>query len=455
MEYKNNGGFVINNININSNAQKLIDILEQNGFEGYIVGGCVRDSLLCKTPHDFDICTNATPVQMKICFKDFQVIETGIAHGTLTVMVEHEPFEVTTYRVDGEYLDSRHPVGVEFVSSLKEDLSRRDFTINAMAYNSKTGLVDYFGGQADLENKLIRCVGNPDTRFGEDALRILRALRFACVYGLSIEKSASDSIHSLKNLLKNISPERINAELCKLICGKGVEQILIEYIDVLGVFIPEILGTKGFKQNNPHHIYDVWTHIVKSVAYIPPEKNLRLTMLFHDIGKPVSYTKGEDGVGHFYGHPRHSSEMAVSIMKRLKFDSDTIEQVKKLVLYHDDDIIADNKHIKRWLNKIGEDNLRKLILVKKADLSAKSDMKKKQQEIYLNLCLERLDEVIKQGECFSLKDLSVDGKDLMQIGISQGKTIGIVLNHLMDMVIDEKVENDKVKLINLVKKLYL
>jgi len=442
-------------ININNNAQILINILEKNGFEGYIVGGCVRDSLLCKTPHDFDICTSATPNQMQQCFKDYHIIETGIAHGTITVMVEHEPFEVTTYRVDGEYIDNRHPCKVNFVSSLKEDLSRRDFTINAMAYNEKAGLVDYFGGQDDLRNKLIRCVGDADTRFSEDALRILRALRFASVYGFEIEKSASDSIHSLKGLLKNISPERINFEFCKLICGIGAEQILTDYIDVIGVFIPEVLATKGFNQNNPHHIYDVWTHTVKSVVSIPPEKALRLAMLFHDIGKPVCYTQGKDGTGHFYGHPKHSVEILTTIMKRLKFDNDIIKQVQTLVSYHDNDIIAENKSIKRWLNKIGEESLRKLILVKKADLSAKSDMGKKQQQANLTACEKCIDEVIKQGECFSLKDLSVDGKDLLQIGITQGRTIGMALQNLMNMVIDGQIENDKPKLIKLAKELYL
>lgn len=434
-------------INIPSKVEFIINTLEKNGYEAYVVGGCVRDSLLGKEPHDFDICTKALPSQTKECFKEYNIIETGMQHGTITVIIDHQPYEITTFRVDGEYLDNRHPNKVNFVTNLKEDLARRDFTINAMAYNKKTGLVDFFDGQNDLQNKKIKCVGDSAKRFNEDALRIMRALRFASVYGFTIDEDTKKSIHYYKHLLKNIAVERINVELCKLLCGYGVEHILLNYQDVLGVFIPEIYPLIGLKQNNPYHIYDVWGHIVKTVVNSPKDITIRLTMLFHDIGKQKCYTEDENGIGHFYGHELYSCEIAIEIMKRLKFDNNTINQVKKLILYHDAEIKPKSKYIKRWLNKIGEERLRQLLLVKRADTLAKSDLYKKECLGNLSEISECIDYVIANGLCFNTKDLAISGRDLIDIGVKQGAIIGDILNNLTKMVIDEEIQNEKTVLL--------
>lgn len=443
------------NIKIPVNVAVILSILETAKFEAYIVGGCVRDSIMKLQPHDWDICTNATPQQSKQCFIDngLKIIETGMKHGTITAVLNKESYEVTTYRVDGEYLDNRHPTEVQFVNSLKEDLARRDFTINAMAYNATSGLVDYFNGQDDINNRVIRCVGKPDDRFQEDALRIMRALRFASTYGFSVADDTSSSIRDNKELLLNIASERLNVELCKLLYGDGVELIFNKYPDVVGVFIPEILPMVGFQQHNPHHIYDVWMHTVKAVANCPPDPVIKLSMLFHDIGKPRCFTLDEYGTGHFYGHGKHSVDMSVEIMKRLKFDNSTIEQVRELILYHDADIQSRNKRVKRWLNKIGEDRLRQLIQVKTADVLAQSDLDREIRLLELQNVATCIDEVIQQRQCFNLKDLAVNGRDLMEAGVLEGIQIGIVLNRLMDMVLDEQIENDREDLLNAVKSL--
>ncbi len=425
----------------------IIKTLEQNGFEAYVVGGCVRDSLIGLNPNDWDICTSAKPEQTKECFHEYHIIETGMQHGTITIMIDHEPYEVTTYRIDGEYLDNRHPNEVQFVNSLKEDLARRDFTINAMAYNPKDELIDYFGGQLDLQNKVIQCVGNSDARFNEDALRIMRALRFASTYDFKIDDATKLSIHRFKSLLTNIADERINSELCKLLCGSGVKYILTHYHDVIGVFIPEILAMAGFEQNNPHHMYNVWEHTVNAIYHASNDTIIRIAVLFHDIGKPHCYTQDEQGIGHFYGHGQISSDMSYDIMKRLKFDNDTVNQVKELVLYHDADIQPRNKHIKRWLNKIGEERLRQLIEVKIADISAQSQLEREERLLLLLEIKACIDEVISQQQCFCLKDLAINGRDLIEIGIHQGTQIGVILNKLMDLVIEEQISNDKDELI--------
>ncbi|MEG0900144.1 MAG: HD domain-containing protein [Oscillospiraceae bacterium] len=443
------------NINIPNSVSSIISSLEKNGFEAYIVGGCVRDSLLGLEPNDWDICTNAKPEQVKLCFSDnVKIIETGIKHGTVTVIIEHQPYEVTTYRVDGDYSDNRHPNEVKFVSNIKEDLSRRDFTINAMAYSSSTGLIDYFNGRNDLDKKLISCVGNSDKRFVEDALRIMRALRFASTYGFVIANSTQISLKQNKELLTNISAERINIELCKLLCGKGAEYILSNYAEILCVFIPEIKDIINFQQHNPYHNLDVWQHTIKSIVSIPQEVVLRLTMLFHDIGKPLSYKSDEQGIGHFYCHAQYSSDIATKILKRLKFDNDTILQVNKLILYHDADIQPQNSHIKHWLNKIGEQSLRQLIQVKQADIMAQNIEYRDSRLAKLKEVTNCIDYVIEQQQCFSLNDLAVNGNDLIDAGVPQGLQIGIILNKLMDKVIDEQVVNEKSELLKLISNIF-
>lgn len=429
----------------------ILNTLTDQGFEAYTVGGCIRDSLLGKTPQDWDICTSALPQQVIQVFKDYPVLETGLKHGTVTVLIGKRAVEVTTFRVEGEYSDNRRPDKVYFVKSLKQDLARRDFTINAMAYNSYAGLIDYFEGLQDLKHKQIRCVGEAQQRFKEDGLRIMRALRFASTYDFAIEKKTAQAIHDNKSLLHNIAAERIQLELNKLLCGKAVKKVLEEFTDVLGVVIPEILPAIGYKQNNPHHIYDLWEHTLESLAHIAPQKVLRLTMLFHDLGKPDCYTVDEKGIGHFYGHGKFSVKKAKAALKRLKYDKDTINTVQTLITYHDLELLPQKKFLKRWLSKIGLDNFRLLLEVQKADNRAKHPTSREKSLIRLNKVENLLEDIIKQDECFTLKDLQVKGRDLIEIGIKQGPEIGLILKYLLRQVIEERVENDKEKLLLLVK----
>jgi len=463
------------NIHIPNEVKFIIDTLEENGFEAYVVGGCVRDAVLGNVPDDWDICTSALPEQTASCFEGYHIFETGLQHGTITLRLNHKSFEITTYRVDGTYSDNRRPDNVEFTRDLKNDLSRRDFTINAMAYNPRVGIVDYFDGTSDLQERIIRCVGDADTRFQEDALRIMRALRFASALspaflstpghkrtdplcrpehkrtdplcpselpGFSIEKSTSDAIIRNKELLNNIAVERIAVELNKLIVGTNVGEILLSYTPVFEVIIPELSDMVGFNQNSSYHHLDVWGHTVESVINAPKDVALRLTMLFHDIAKPQCYTE-VDSVGHFYGHPQVSSDMAREILNRLKYDNDTIKTVTTLILYHNTDFHPSPKHIKRWLNKIGEEKLRQLIDIIKADSLAKSEYRREAQLLQLEEVLLVLDEIIEEQQCFSLKDLAVDGRDLIAIGITEGTEIGTTLKKLLELVINEDIENEK------------
>ena len=438
-------------IDLPSSVQKIINVLQSNGYEAYVVGGCVRDSLLGKAPHDWDITTNALPDQTMKCFDDYKIIETGLKHGTVTVMIGNEPFEITTYRIDGEYSDNRHPDTVKFVSNLKEDLSRRDFTINAMAYNPSDGLIDYFNGQIDLQSKAIRCVGNPNTRFQEDALRIMRAIRFASVYGFCIQTATAQAINDNKELLDNIAMERINVELSKMICGKGAKRMLLQFSNIISLIIPEFKDCLKFNQNNPYHYLNVWEHTVESINQAPSNNVLRLTMLFHDIGKPLCYSEDENHIGHFYGHPQISSDIAVEVLKRLRYDNYTLMRVRDLISYHDADILPKNKSVKRWLNKIEEETFRQLLDVKRADIKAQVEEYKDDRLKVLDDVENCLNQVLEQRQCFCIKDLMVNGHDLMSLGIPEGQKIGITLHNLMDMVINDEIENDKEKLLSYVK----
>ena len=385
------------NIKIPDEVIYIINILESNGYEAYAVGGCVRDSLLGKEPKDWDICTSAIPEQTIKCFEGCHIIETGLKHGTITLMLNHQPFEITTYRIDGVYSDNRRPDNVEFVRDLKEDLSRRDFTVNAMAYNPKTGIADFFDGVKDLESRIIKCVGNPNKRFQEDALRIMRAMRFASVLGFEIDGNTSKAMFDNKSLLRNIASERVAVELNKLIVGDNVKEILLKHTDIICEVIPEI---------------SLSNDTLESLINSPKDLILRLVTLFHEI----------------------NSDTAKKILSRLKYDNETIKTVTELVLYYDADIIPDRKSIKRWLKKIGAERFRKLLEIKKSDK--------------LKIIL---DEIIGQNQCYSLKDLAVNGIDLIDIGITEGKKIGDILNKLTDMVIDEKIENDRTILLEIAK----
>lgn len=430
---------------IHPSAKKVLDILEQNGYEAYVVGGCVRDCIMGQTPHDWDVCTSALPQQVAKCFAHCHVVGTGLQHGTLLVVVNNTPIEITTYRVDGQYVDNRRPESVTFVRSLREDLARRDFTINAMAYNPKTGLVDYFDGVRDIENKRLRSVGCPDKRFGEDALRLLRALRFASQFEFGMAPELAASIHKNKVLLKHIAAERIQIELCGILTGLGVKDILLEYPDVLGVFIPEILPMIGFAQHNYHHCYTVWEHTATAVASAAQNRTVRLAALLHDIGKPLCYHMDEKGIGHFYGHAAIGENLARTILQRLKFNCATTVAVTELVHYHDADITE--KNAVKWLNRLGEERLLQLLQLKTADCTAQAPVYQPQRIAALQTIKAKVAELLEQQQCFALKDLAVNGKDLIAAGLQPGREMGIVLEALLNQVMEGNLDNNKDELI--------
>ena len=427
-------------IEIPKNVKTLLERLNKNGYEAYIVGGCVRDSLLSKKPYDFDITTNAMPNEMLEIFSDFKIIPTGIKHGTLTIMIEDQSFEVTTYRMDGEYLDNRHPKEVTFSRSLAQDLERRDFTINALAYNKQDGLVDLFDGISDLKGKNIKCVGDPDKRFTEDALRIMRAIRFASTLGFKIDYKTKESILKNCHLLKNVSMERIRDELLKLLCGDNVTAVLIEYREVIATIIPELRVTFDFDQHNKHHIYNVYDHMAFAVGYSKPDPDVRLALLLHDIGKPACYKTDENGAGHFYGHGKAGEKISRPILKRLRLPTQTVELISDLILYHDYPIEPKRRVVLRRLNKFGEDKLRKLMMVKEGDSLAHNPkyLRRAEETEEIN---EIIDDVISCNECYSLKTLKISGTDLKSLGIPAGKRIGIILNTLLSEVIEGNIEN--------------
>lgn len=435
-------------------AKLIISELEKNGFEAYIVGGCVRDYILGRTPNDWDICTSAKPNDViNIFSQDYHVIETGLKHGTVTVAINKIPYEVTTFRIDGEYTDSRHPDSIEFTGDITKDLARRDFTINAMAYNDKIGIVDVFGGMADCENKIIRCVGNAKKRFEEDALRILRAVRFASQLGFGIEQDTQKEIHALKQSLVHISAERINAEFCKIITGKCACTILNEYKSVFAEIIPDIQPMFRFEQHNFHHIYDVWGHTLKALEQAPPDLTIRLAVFFHDIAKPLCFSKSDDGMGHFYGHAKISADMTRKILADLKFDNDTIKNVTELIYYHDSEIMPENKYVKRWLGKIGEVQFKRLLNVKRCDTRGLAPQFIEERLEKFDYIEKLAEEVLSKQECFSMKSLNINGRDLIKLGMTPGKRMGEILNTLLNRVVDGEIPNDRNTLIREAKKL--
>lgn len=428
-----------------------LNILNENNFDAYIVGGCVRDSILGIEPEDWDITTSAIPSQIIECFKNYKIIETGLKHGTVTVIINKISLEITTYRIDGEYKDNRRPNSVEFTNNIELDLERRDFTINAMAYNDKSGLLDFFRGTTDIELKEIKCVGNPDNRFKEDGLRILRALRFASVLGFEIEINTSNSIHKNKELLKNISAERLATEFNKLITGMNFIKILSEYCDVISVFIPELIYIVEFNHRNDFYGNNLWQNTLASMANVPNDLTLRLAMLFHDIGKQESMADDKINKRTFTSYSKISSEIASNVLCRLKYDKSTTEMVKTLILYHDEEIQPTMKNVKRWLNKLGESILKKLLEVKKANIKSKKHIYEEDRLNIINQVEFILGEILSKNLCFALKDLAVNGEDLINIGINKGKKIGEILNELLSMVIDEELENEREKLLYYVK----
>lgn len=430
-------------IKMPENAKGIIDKLRTCGYDAYAVGGCIRDSIMGKIPYDWDICTSALPEEVLEVLGERNIIENGLKHGTVTVHIDGENYEITTFRTDGQYLDNRHPENVTFVRELKEDLSRRDFTMNSLAYNYSEGLIDIFGGRDDINNSIIRCVGDPDKRFGEDALRILRALRFSSQLGFSIEEKTSASIHKNAELLKNISAERIMSEFTKILMGKNVEDVLMNYKDVIAVFIPEIKPMFGFEQHNPHHVYDVWQHTVKSVACVKNERILRLTAFFHDIGKPKTFTVDSGGKGHFHGHPEVSDRMADDILKRLKTDNNTIATVRLLIKLHDLRPKADEKNVRRLMYETGKENYPLLMDIKRADALAQNPEMHGYKLEYITQLENIYKQELEKKSAFNLKTLAVNGRDIINTGVRDGRTIGMILEYLLDRVIDGDIENDK------------
>ncbi len=426
---------------------RLIRTLNEAGYEAYAVGGCVRDALLGRQPNDWDLTTSAMPEQIKTCFVNRRVIETGIKHGTVTVLDGGVPYEITTYRLDGKYSDHRRPDSVEFVSDLKEDLRRRDFTVNAMACHPETGVVDLFGGQEDLRAGIIRCVGEPEHRFTEDALRILRALRFASTYDFTIDPATGRAALKLAPTLQSVSPERIFVELKKLLCGKGAKRVLAEYADILFTLFPALAPMRNCAQSNPHHAYDVWTHTLIALENAPDDPVYRLTMLFHDSGKPAAHSVGEDGYDHFKGHPAISHDIAEAALLAMKSDRATMTRVLALIAEHDLRIPAEPKSVRRQMARIGSDLLEALFPVFRADLLAQNPAKIP-EKLQAEEALERVfREEIERNACVKIGDLSVNGRDLMALGLA-GPDVGRMLKALLDKVVSEELPNEREALLS-------
>ena len=437
-------------INIPEQAVKIIDVLEKAGFEAYVVGGCVRDSLLNKEPKDWDITTSAKPEQVKALFS--RTIDTGIEHGTVTVMMNKEGYEVTTYREDGEYKDHRRPMGVTFTTSLEDDLKRRDFTINAMAYNETEGLVDLFGGKEDLENGILRCVGEAKDRFDEDALRILRALRFSAQLNFELEDKTKEAMREKCRFLEDISAERIQVELTKLLVSNHPEKLITGYeLGITKVVLPEFDAMMETEQNHPYHCYNVGLHTMEVVKNIEPEPVLRWAALLHDVAKPKCRTQDEEGNDHFYGHGMQGEKMAEMVIKRMKLDNHTLHDVCVLVKHHDDRFALPVRKasVKRKLNKIGAKLFQDLLKLNKADSLGQVPKTWKEKDEYLQEVQSVFEEVMKEEECFSLKDLKVCGADLIAAGIKPGKRMGEILEHLLEAVIEDPEKNEKEILLEL------
>ena len=430
-------------INIPERANLIVKTLQDAGYEAYVVGGCVRDEILGRKPDDWDITTSALPEQVKALFR--RTVDTGLKHGTVTVMQGDEGFEVTTYRIDGEYEDGRHPKNVEFTRNLSEDLRRRDFTINAMAYNDREGLVDLFNGLGDIEKKVIRCVGDPEERFGEDALRMLRAVRFSAQLGYTIDESTEKAISKLSGNLEKISAERIHTELIKLLVSDNPMMLKKAYeTGMTKVFLPEFDKAMETDQKHIHHCYSVGEHILHSIDAVEPTPVLRLAMLLHDIGKPETLSVDEDGTTHFRGHPAVSMEMAKKILRRLKLDNDTIDKVSVLVRYHDygNGKEADEKIVRKALSKIGAELFPAFLEVRRADVYAQSDYMKQEKLDNIAAWDKMYKQVLEKEECFCLKDMKITGRELKELGVKPGPLMGEILSRLLEEVIDDPSKND-------------
>ena len=446
--------------------KKVNDIIEElmrHGYEAYAVGGCVRDMVLGREPEDWDITTSATPLEVKKIFR--RTVDTGILHGTVTVLIDRDHFEVTTYRLDGEYEDSRHPKQVSFTSSLSLDLERRDFTINAMAYNEKEGLVDLFGGMEDLRKGLIRCVGSPEERFDEDALRILRAVRFSAQLGFTIEAETLKAIRERCENLKNISAERIRVELTKLLLSNYPDRLRELYqLGITKVILPEFDAMMLTPQKNIHHIYSVGEHTIKAVEEVAGKLEehrystreriiLRFTMLLHDVEKPGTISMGKDGQNHFYGHQEQGADTAKNILRRLKFDNDTIDAVTHLIRWHDHRFVLTPAGMRKAAAKIGREAMELLFEVNRADTLAKNPKYTKEKFERLEVARRLYQETVDREECVSLKEMEINGRDLIQLGLKPGRKLGEILYRLLSIVLEEPEKNKRDTLLAIAKKM--
>ena len=429
-------------------VQFCVDTLESAGYAAYAVGGCVRDALLGLVPHDYDLCTAATPAEICRIFENFPLVKAGEKHGTIGVVIDGAVYEITTFRTEGDYADSRHPGWVAFVSEIEQDLARRDFTVNAMAYSPVRGFADPFGGREDLKNQVLRAVREPNLRFTEDALRILRGVRFAVKYDLKPEKETLDAMVTLAPRLENIAAERIFDELCKLLPLVNAED-LQTFAPILCQVIPELLPTMGFDQRNSHHAYDIFTHTAHVTEAVAPSLPLRWAALLHDVGKVDTFTLDEQGQGHFYGHGEVSAQMADAILRRLKAPNALREEVMELVKRHMLLIEPEKKTVRRWLGRLGEDRMQRLLQLQEADLFGTGTRKQSDLALFLEIrCL--MAEIQAENACLSLKDLAINGRDLTALGY-EGPAIGKMLNFLLEQVLEEKIPNEKTALLDAVK----
>ena len=431
-------------------SRSALSALKKSGYSAFLVGGSVRDRLMGRPVHDIDIATNALPQETARVFEKHAVIPTGLAHGTVTVLIENTPVEITTFRTESAYSDNRHPDFVSFSKNISDDLSRRDFTMNAIAEDENGALFDPFGGKEDIEKKLIRCVGNAETRFKEDALRILRALRFSAVLSFSIEEETERAIRKCRTLLHNLSPERIASELSLLLCSDGAADVLLRYPEVFAEIIPCLKAMQGFDQHNEHHCFDVWEHTVNVVRNVRPALHLRLAALFHDCAKPLVFSLDENGTGHFYSHAPKGAAIAEKELKRLRFDNETTQKVVKLVKIHDSPIECDEVTVKKKLNRLGEEMFFDLIRLQRADNLAQSEKFRFRQKNF-DYLEETAKKILEQNECFSLKKLAVNGNDMLSLGLC-GKEIGAMLDFLVEQVIEGKTANEKPLLLEAAKR---
>ena len=440
-------------IDMPEKVQYILQQLHDCGYEAYAVGGCVRDALLGREPEDWDITTSAKPEQVKELFR--RTVDTGLQHGTVTVMLDKEGFEVTTYRIDGTYEDGRHPTEVTFTGDLIEDLKRRDFTINAMAYSEETGIVDAFDGMGDLKRHVIRCVGDARERFSEDALRILRAVRFGAQLDFDIEEQTRCAIEEKAQTLSKISAERIRVELDKLLCSEHPERLLVaQELGITRIVFPEFDEMLATAQNHPHHQYDVGNHSLKAVEQIHriaraagvDKKDfsvLTWTAMLHDVGKPSCLTVDEEGITHFYKHPEASRTMSRGILRRLRFDNYMVDRASHLIRYHDVTFSEKKAKMRRMMNNIGVEAMSQLFLVMEADILAQSEYKRQEKLARLQAARELYSEILEDGECVTLKELAVNGNDLLQEGFQKGKCMGEILHYLLDMVLEHPEMNEK------------